>query len=304
MSSSTITQERYISYVFSDNIYEVNPTTSGASNNMPIIDVATLHAGQHHSTYSSSTTVSANTHVISLTGTSINYYDFHKLFYSSNNKFFPKYYNGLADPSGHNDAFYINNKTMPVTRNQVDLSSQFQSTDPLYLYKQIHTLYCNALESDCSSIDACFLTNVQKEIGAQQTILDAAVGCSVQCSMTLDDFFNNIEANQVVFWAGTVNGDKSIKDTWVPAPSGTSAVPAGGAALLEPFVTAVVTVKYFPPQQYLLSTPTLPVLDVVWVYIVNFKGVTSRTNPAKGAAPTGAAGASFTYLSPSALSVI
>jgi len=243
MSSSRITAFRSANV---GAVYELNDYNTSTVPFQPIIDVATI---SNQPVPTTGLSVAAGTIVISTLATPITYYDFRRLFYSNNNSFHPKYYPNMR-------SFTVNTSLSPVD-NLLSSPDVSYADTPLNLYNKVITAYNDVLV-DCSNFNACFLTAVQKEIGSQQTILDIDDCNSTSCSLTLNEFFNAIEATGTPF---DFNGPEAI-DTWLP---------------VSKHVTAVVTTKYYPPTKYLHEN--LPCVDVVRNYMIDFTNATSRAEP-------------------------
>lgn len=203
---------------------------------------------------------------ISLAPIDISYESFHELFYSTNNAFTPLAAEIVKTKKAKS---YLLSKINNIDQDYMIGNSGNNYDTSFNLYEQIKTYYESSLglnvPMNCWS--SCSITNFQALFANQTTLLDTGNGCCICCAMTLDELFESLENQGVVFG---INGGPNTSpidndNSWVPA---TTANPGANTKY-----TIVITALYKSSNKYIED------VAVSWPFLVDFAGVTQRYSP-------------------------
>jgi len=228
--------------------YTADPTYSGIS-----VDVAVIEQKMN-------VIKEEDAHIIDLTPAYLSYASFQAMFYKQSSDFNP-----LTGVIGKEWQPYLSNAARQVLYNSFSnqtsnyASSGVDNVD----FNLVNTIksgyeYDLSIPSECW--DTCSILEFNKTLGNIKYLTDIGNECNIKCSITLDDFFNILEAGGLVM------------DTTTGLPLD----PSGGKIIYTGLVNALITATFRS------CTPGVKDIKIRWPFMINFNSVT--TNTADGSA--------------------
>ena len=167
----------------------------------------------------------------------ITYNEFHNLFYFNNGKFTPNIALGCTEQYSH----HVKHENKKILH-QNGKNKTYNLLEELIEHYQTH------LEDPPDCWDPCTRIEFEKKIGSIKSLFDVGV-CNVTCSLTLDEFFDAIQAN----------GVEINPHTHMPSLSGQ-----------EKRVIALVTTKFISNNHATETDSGVPDLNITWPFRINF----------------------------------
>lgn len=167
----------------------------------------------------------------------ITYNEFHNLFYFNNGKFTPNIALGCNNQYKHH-----------VTHENKHILHQNGKQKKYNLLEELVEHYQTHLEDPPDCWDPCTRIEFEKKIANIKGLFDVGV-CNVTCSLTLDEFFDAIEANGV-----EMNPHSNM-----PSLEGQ-----------KKKVVALVTTKFISNNHATETDKGVPDLNITWPFRINF----------------------------------
>jgi hypothetical protein len=196
--------------------------------------------------------ITKDAHVVELSPVYLSYASFQALFYKDGRKFNPLKYafnNIFAKPLIGNDYRTVMNSSF---ENINDISFSLLNTIISAYEEDLH------IQTECW--DTCTFMNFSTTISKIKSLNDITGECNnnIKCSITLDEFFNNLEAQGLV----------------IDPSSGLPLDPSGNSGILYTGLVAANIIANFHS-----TTPDVKDVQIKWPFLINFD---SYTDPSGG----------------------
>jgi hypothetical protein len=187
-------------------------------------------------------------HIVQLSPVYLSYASFQAMFYKSGNKFSPlynlttNYYNEFL--ANEYRKVVIN----PTYQSGYDISFNLLNTIIKYYEEDL------AIPYQCW--DVCSFIEFNKILSPIKLLTDVGSSCNIKCSITLDQFFDNLEA-------------QGLK---IDNVSGLPLDPSGNyTSIYTGLVSAIITANFKS------TTPNVKDIKIRWPFMINFASFTNAT---------------------------
>lgn len=231
-----------------------------------------------------------DSHILTLSTKKITYCDWKAIFYKDNLEFSPQYlyqsdtYKSDVSSNAYLD-YYINNSNRLLSSSSLVNNISFKLDHKFILEEILLQCYMADLNMPANCWDTCSRIEFQKSLSNIKTLLDVGGSCNVNCSLTIDEFFNLLESRGLTIskYSG-LPLDISAGLPYEGATSATATLDSSGAVILKQTVSTVITAKFAS------STPNVKDVKVRWPFMIDFsKQVADDDSAVSGgllAAPT------------------
>jgi hypothetical protein len=195
-------------------------------------------------------------HIVQLNAQYISYASFQAMFFKNSIKFNPL--NGVYAKNTYWQEFLANKYRHIVyssINGSIDTFEQNQIQDESFnLLNTIIRSYEYDLNISSECWDTCSLIEFTTTLSNIVNLTDVGNECNIKCSITLDDFFENLEAQGLV----------------IDASSGLPLDPSGGTLIYTGLVNALITASFRS------CTPCVKDVKIKWPFLINFNSVTAQ----------------------------
>lgn len=192
-----------------------------------------------------------NAHIVQLSPVYLSYASFQAMFYKSGNKFSPlynlttNYYNEFL--ANEYRKIVVN----PTYQSGYDISFNLLDTIIKYYEEDL------AIPYQCW--DICSFIEFNKILSPIKLLTDVGNSCNIKCSITLDQFFDNLEA-------------QGLK---IDNVSGLPLDPSGNTSIYTGLVSAIITANFKS------TTPNVRDIKIRWPFMINFASFTRANSNGK-----------------------
>jgi hypothetical protein len=234
--------------------YTVDPTYTGINVNVAVLEQKI------------NTIKEEDSHIIELSPTYLSYASFQAMFFNKCNKF-----TSLDNVEGTAWQQFVANLNRNIVYSSLtpDREKTINNTYPWSAYNvnsnlvevsfNLLNVITNGYETDLNipseCWDACSVLEFSRTLGNIKYLTDVGNECNIKCAMTLDEFFENLEAQGLVI--DSSNG----------LPRDTSSNKIVYTGLVNALITA----------NFRSCTPGVKDIKIKWPFLINFNSVTPRT---------------------------
>jgi hypothetical protein len=222
-----------------------------------VVDIAVLQQDIN-------TITKPDAYIVNLNPLYLSYSGFKALFYAEGSAFSPTL--NLSNVLKHKiGSQYVLNSNRTYSVLPTDCGQcQLQLDGSLNLLKALLQAYETDLKISTECWDTCSLMEFYNTIDAIKALTDITGDCGsgVKCSLTLDDFFNQLEMQGMKMGGAP---------TYLPVDPSSVDISFNGQQSIYPgLVTAVITANFHS------TTPGVKDVQVRWPYIINFTSIVSN----------------------------
>ena len=225
--------------------YTDDPTFTGISVNVAVLEQKI------------NTIKEEDAHIIELSPTYLSYASFQAMFFRKTAKFLPL--NGVTGTEWQK--FLSNTERHIVYSDFSDENSNFgwSYDNSFNLSETITAGYEYDLNIPSECWDPCSIIDFTRTLANIKYLTDVGNECNIKCSITLDEFFENLQAQGLVI------------DPSSGLPLDPSGVLAGGHQIYTGLVNALITANFRS------CTPGVKDIKIKWPFLINFNSVTPKT---------------------------
>ena len=200
-----------------------------------------------------------DSHIIELSPTYLSYASFQAMFYRQTIKFLPL--NGVTGSAWQ--IFLANAFRNIVYSSFSSENANFGWTfdNSFNLFETISAGYEYDLSIPLACWDACSLIEFTNTLSGIQYLTDVGNQCNIKCSMTLDEFFDTLQAQGLV----------------IDPSSGLPLDPAGLAATPPQYIIYTGLVNALITANFRSCTPGVKDIKIKWPFLINFNSVSPDT---------------------------
>uniref|UniRef100_A0A6C0HGA1 Uncharacterized protein n=1 Tax=viral metagenome TaxID=1070528 RepID=A0A6C0HGA1_9ZZZZ len=200
-----------------------------------------------------------DSHIIELSPTYLAYASFQAMFYRQTDKFIPL--NGVSGSIWQQFLANFNRQVVYSSFSSENANFGWTYDNVFNLAQTITAGYVHDLEVPIECWDPCSVIEFTTTLGGIQYLTDVGNQCNIKCSITLDDFFDNLQAQGLTIDSAT----------GLPLdPQGLASNPPV-RIIYTGLVNALITANFRS------CTPGVKDIKVKWPFLINFNSVTPAT---------------------------